>query len=218
MSLPQQYEILLQRIDRSTHFGEVQYSAAFHAAGVAQKLSECVATIRSNRSLSPEGQNAEIARNLTGLMSTFVDVTRPMRNAMAQVVGRTLAMKRFDIDKTDFVGELRRGEMRANVKALPAGERLKYLIENIDLPDLGVAILTAPVPRALGLGAEELQHFEAAFLESKFGPQIAEIEAQRKEIETAMMIAKVARNSMAPASGLDEREFEAIASPIEAAA
>jgi hypothetical protein len=212
------YFQLLQQIEKNPLRKTV--AGAFD---IADDHRRDVERVEADRRLSPEGRRDEVQK-LTR------EAVRALRDLKEKALGEhhsktetmRAAVKMPAFDKADIVGAMARRELRDASRAMTFGQRAGKLSG----PTRSVAFIDSLLefpddPWMAGIDVfnpNELQVFEEAKeqrLRDLHGPLMDTIaERENTEIEAAMIPA-VARVDIQAASGLEGKDFESIAVPIE---
>jgi hypothetical protein len=130
-----------------------------------------------------------------------------MHGGKADAAAKRASFKIPEFDKTDAVGELKRQELRTFVRNLPSGERVAALDT---LGEDGVlAVLDAP-PALSGIPADRHQFVRTRYLESKFGPQLRELELVDEDNTAFEAAATMVRKELQTATDLGNSDFAAL--------
>jgi hypothetical protein len=211
------YFQLLQQIEKNPLRPKV--AGAFDVADDFRRDMERVA---ADRRLSAEGRWDATRDLLRKAVRDLRDIQKPLSEHRAKTEEMRASVKRPAYDKTDIVGALARRELRDASRAMTFGQRAAKMSG----PTRSVALLDAILefaddPWMSGIDVfnpNELQGYEAAREERSRdlnAPLLDQI-AERNNLEIeAAMIPAVARVDIQNDSGLESREFEAFAKPIE---
>ena len=91
---------------------------------------------------------------------------------------------------------------------------MKWVSENVERPGVADSCESPVISRK---GAVRFDFFSNLYVEKKFPLEVAELKALSRLVDNTNAAVLVARGELQRASGLAPTEFEAIASPIEAA-
>jgi hypothetical protein len=216
---------LLSQIPDSNPFKKTVVPRAFDLLGDYEKDRESIfgtdeRGVELRRDLSPEGKRGEAQKAIRRAIRDLRDLQKPLQEFRAKTETMRAAVRRPDYDKTDIVAALARRELRDRSRDLTFGQRAALMTG----PDRDVNFIDAVLelePWVSGIdkfNPNELQIYEAARQERTrdFHGQTLDQIAARESMETeAMMVINVVRNDLATDSGLESREFEAFAKPIE---
>jgi hypothetical protein len=195
------------------------------AFDIPADLEKDLEAVRLDRRLSPEGRKEAAEGHLRRAIRDLRDIKKPLEEYHAKTEELRAAVRMPTFDPADVIGFLRRQELRSALRSMANAGQRELLLED---PAFADAMLEQP-PALSGLQPQQIgedkskgnQDFllvEAAKkrrLESLFGPQLAAIAARETVESEALMIANVVRGDIAADSGLEPREFEAIAKPVE---
>jgi hypothetical protein len=208
---------LLQQIGNNQFKNEV--ARAFDIAGDYEKD---VLAVALDRRLSPEGKKDKVQGHLRQALRDLRDLRKPIEEFHAKTETMRAAVKMPTYDKADLVSAMARRELRDASRAMTSGQRAAKLSGPTRSAAFIDAILEfADDPWIAGIDAfnpNELQVFEAAKserLRDLHAPLLDSIAARETVESEAMMIVNVVRGDIAADSGLELREFEEAAKPIE---
>jgi hypothetical protein len=196
------------------------------AFDLVDDLEKDLEAVRLDRRLSPEGRKEVAQGHLRKTIRDLRDLRKPIDEFRSKTEElRATAKKLPPYDKTDIVAALNRREMRDRSCLMTAGQRAGKLTgPNRSLAFIDAVLEHVDDPWMSGINIYEkgeLDIYEIAKqerLRDLHGPLLDTI-AQRDSIEAeALMILNVARTDIAADSGLESREFEAIAKPVESKA
>jgi hypothetical protein len=173
-----------------------------------------------NRDLSEQGRAKARDTNLTKALRDLRDVQKPLDEFRSKTETMRAAVKRPAYDKTDIVAALNRRELRDRSVLMNFGQRAGLMTGPNRDKDFVDAVLEHE-PWVSGIdkyNPNELQIYEAAKLERMRdlqGPLLDAIAERESTLSDAAMIVAVARVDIQGNSGLEIRDFEALAAPIE---
>jgi hypothetical protein len=211
------YFQLLQQIEKNP-----LRPAVAGAFDVASDFKLDMERIGADRRLSAEGRREAMQDLVRKAVRDIRDIQKPLNEHRAKTAELRAKVQRPPYDKSDIVGAMARREMRDASRAMTFGQRSAKLAG----PTRSVAFVDALLefaddPWMSGVdifNPSELEIFEAAKTERLrdfHGPLLDTIaEREAVEIEAAMVPA-VARVDVQNDSGLQSREFEEVAKPIE---
>jgi hypothetical protein len=217
MSTNLRYYQLLQQIERNPLRPMV--AGAFD---IADDFKRDVERVGADRRLSAEGRREATQDLLRKAVRDLRDLRKPLEEYHSKTETMRAAVKRPAYDKSDLVAAMNRRELRDASRAMTSGQRAGHMTG----PKRSIAFIDALLefeddPWMAGVDVfnpNELEIFELAKherLRDLHGPLMDTIaERDSTEIE-AGMIPAVARVDIQDASGLESKDFEAIAKKIE---
>lgn len=195
-------------------------------ANLGDRLTTTGARLATDRNLTPDGQRSKLAELVrTDLVKAYATASRQARKAPAFFRAQREALGLPEIDKSDLAGELKRQEMRAFLRSLPAAKRRAMLNELEGEIDRVQAVLDAPAymsgldDDALGMPhTDTYARLKERVVTRLHGPKIAALDAQADDYACAVGMATAIRQQLFQASGLTRDGFEELVQPLEAAA
>jgi hypothetical protein len=165
----------------------------------ALSVVESVHTERTKNSrdphLSDAGRLAKTRAALPPLARRYALSTAGVEREKAALKSDRAALekKAFEKFSNDGLGS----EIRAALKALPHGEKLKLAAED---PRILAALASAP-PIVTGVTSDALAHIVQGYLERNHAPTLAKLDAKGEAIEVAEAALQITRNSLHEAGG-----------------
>ena len=193
------------------------------AFDVASDFAMDMQRIEADRRLSREGRRDAADGLVRKAIRDLRDVAKPLNEHRAKTAEMSGKVKRPAYDRADLVGPLARRDLRDAARGMTSGQRAGHMAG----PTRSVAFVDALLefeadPWIAGIDVHnpnELQVFEEAKsqrLRDLFGALLDQVaEREKTEREVRDLILAVARVDIQGASGLESKEFEAIARPIE---
>ncbi|WP_221126977.1 hypothetical protein [Rhizobium lentis] len=130
-----------------------------------------------------------------------------------EIEQRRAAMKPFEHDPTDLVGELRRQEVRTWLRSLPPEERTTAVRRSSD-PMIKEAALSVPV-ELTGLPQSARDDLTRELIEARYGEEIEAIDFLEEAVKAVENAFDAAREEIREEMGLVRHEFDALVKPIE---
>jgi hypothetical protein len=194
-----------------------RFSAAPHVAGLKSTVETAFALglmidsakkrAADDPHLSEAGRQASVAKIALDNVKPLVQVTAAARKMGRFNADRRASLKPPTPPRDDFVGELRRQELRAFSRSLKMAEKLKFALEHPE------AILDAPAALS-GLPDEQFSKVRETYLAAKFGPEIAEIEVLDGDLATVRAAHDLALNELRTNAGMSEPAFAKLVEKI----
>jgi hypothetical protein len=179
------------------------------ALASAEKFADRASEIKVDRNLSAEGRSAAITKQLKSALRDIRDSSAPIDAMKTKLAAIQAAVKMPPVDRTDTAGALARQELRAALRGMPMGDRAALLLgQDADVRWVD-AVLEQPSVLS-GTPPELYLQAKTQRLESLFAAEIAEGENLDQQISEGEAGLQLARQDLAKASGLNEREFEAM--------
>jgi hypothetical protein len=208
---------LLSQIPESNPFKKT-VAPAFDIPDFLEKDMEAVGL---RRDLSSEGKQEKKQGHLRRAIRDWRDIQTPLNKFRAETeTMRVTAKKLPAYDKTDIVAAMGRRELRDRSLTMSFGQRaMRMTGPRRDLNFVDAILEFDPWVSGIDVdNPNELEIYETAKTERlrDFHAQLIDQIAERDATELeARMIVDTVRNDLAQDSGLDRREFEAFAKPIE---
>ena len=199
---------LLNRFDRhASHPSAAELrGAAERCLAIAQNFSDHRDELQRAGFYTAEGRKAKLSEALTK------QVARQMREARAPIDAAAKGVERLRgqikpaaVDQSP-VAEMRRAEIRAYVRNLPAPARMAALLDKPD-PKVVEAVLDAPAFLS-GVLDDHYASAKAAREEQLYGSQFRAIEALQAVVEDADVAATIARTDLASVAEMDKAAFD----------
>ncbi|MGH9562042.1 MAG: hypothetical protein ACRD3S_11370, partial [Terracidiphilus sp.] len=132
------------------------------------------------------------------------------------VKARRDALRDISVDKADLQGHIEKMELRTFLRSMSPQDRAQLVMSTEDIRFLE-AMLTAPpeLSGLTGVQRELADKIEARYIAMKHPDALAEIEEIEEAVAAAADIAQVARGQIRNTVDMSEREFEAVAGPVE---
>jgi hypothetical protein len=175
------------------------------------------------RDLSPEGKRIEAQKAVRRALRDLRDLKKPLDEHHAKTETMRAKVKRPTFDKSDVVGAMARRELRDAARGMSAGQRAARLVGPDRDTDFIDALCELPA-WASGINVYEkgeLEIFEEARqsrLRDLHGPLLDQIAARDDMEKEVAMVVNMVRGDIQNDSGLESREFEAFAKPVESKA
>jgi hypothetical protein len=218
MSTNLKYFQLMQQIEKNP-----LRPMAAPAFDIASDFRRDMEELEQNRKWSPEGRRDEAQKHLRKALRDLRDMQKPLDEYRSKTATMSAVAKRPPIDKGDFVAALARRELREASRAMKFGQRtMRMTGARRSTAFLDAILEFEDDPWMSGIDIDnpnELEVYELAKrerLRDFHGPlldQIAERDSMEKEVRD--LIIAVARGDIQNDSGLESRDFEALARPIE---
>jgi hypothetical protein len=193
---------------------------------VGTRHAAIAARLEGDRNLTSVGRQSKLAEMVRNeRLGEYARASRAVRKALGRFEAQRAGLGLPPADRTDVVGEMRRAELRGNLKGLAPGERLKRAQELASHPDYATVLFDMPA-FASGLDDDALRMPESrtfdrlreAAIEKLHGPALAHIDAVEADYREVEQVAVHVRNELFKASGMSREGFEAAMQPLEAAA
>ena len=153
------------------------------ALETAERFHVDATATRSNRDLSDEGRNRRLHSQTKAALR---DVRDAAGDEIAQMKKRSdgllATMAPLTVDKSDLAGALVRQELRTAMRGMAPGDRMALLLgDHADDAYVDAALETAPPQSGLDKLTYDLVREQR--LETRFSPQIDEVERLTADIE-----------------------------------
>ncbi len=203
---------------------ERAYMTALDAVDSIDTFKE---TLAKSGELTPAGiAAASLKRGLTELAPTLKRSKLAIEAARNEAVKRREQIKLRPLDPSDIRAEIRQGEIRSFLRAMPEKERAEFINRQIDniAPEIAEAILMAP-PELSGVAESQRTVLLDRALEAQHGEAVREIVELERAVEVAERAVEAARDQIrvmnpqpqphGPPKELAPHEFNALAAPFE---
>lgn len=152
-----------------------------------------VAEIKGNRKLSSEGHlDAIRAAAEAGPRAYFAALRKQLDDERKSLAKRQAHFHLPVPDRDDVVLALDRQEIRAWLRTLPIGERIKHAASD---PTVAAAVVNAP-PALAGLNEDGHERAKAFLMEHMHGPELAQLRGESDAVETAGKAIDIAENQL----------------------
>lgn len=206
---------IMDGISKDRPHSTTMCNVAIRAFNVGFRLDELRESVAKDNKLTDIGKREKIAEAAKGFIREALDVARPQRTAMAQVIGQRMNMKPKPLDPTDAVGELRRQELRAFIRKTPVGQRLT-VAEQLALDgDSLEAIVSAPAPLS-GLPPDQYEHVSNLYRRKHFGEQLDRLEGVEEDCQAAGAAIDMLMTSLRQSMGLNPAAFDTLVEKTKA--
>lgn len=202
-------EQFLKRLPETAKEERALVEAAF---GIPDTVRGKASDIRGNAHLSPIGQQEQIRAMASGAPLGHLRQIRSRAAGMtADVANLRKAIAPPAPDRSDLFGESQRAELRAFVRSLPEGKRLRAVMDD---PSLTEAVLLAhPALSGLSTNSEDgaPSQFDLVrdkYLETKFGAQLHGIEAREEVLANLNAAIAIATQDFCRETGIEPEEIE----------
>ena len=188
-----------ERIPEDSEF-RVMAESAF---GAVDAFRRKVGDVRSNRKLSAEGQLDEIRKLAKdGPLVFFAALRKQVVEERESLAKRREHFEIPEHDRKDVVGAMDRAEIRAWLRTLPIGERIKHAASD---PTIAQAVVHSP-PVLSGLNDDGHQRAKAFLLEHLHGPELAILKNETEIVDTVATAIDIAETQL-------KNEFESVKQP-----
>lgn len=177
---------------------------ALAATGAPKAAQERVAQNRTLNALGiAQALRGELTRNVVPELRRIRRVAQERR---AAVESQRAAMAQVRVDAADVVGARHREEMRAHLRGLDDGARMKVLIEDPD-PRWTQAALELPAVLS-GLNADTRAHVEEAYMRAAHSATLKALDELGEALSLLEAAARIAIMEVRTHLGMGEAEFE----------
>jgi hypothetical protein len=190
---------LLKRFSNAPHVAGLK-STIETIFGLGMMIDSAKKRAADDPHLSAEGRTAHVAKIAIDNVKPLLSSTASARKMTRFNADHREALKPPAPPRDDVVGELQRAELRTFARSLKGAERLLFALEHPE------AVLNAPAALS-GLPDDQFSKVREAYVASKFGPEIAEMETLEEDLSTVKAAHDLALNELRVAAGLSEREF-----------
>jgi hypothetical protein len=214
--MPTKTETFLERIRADHPNGPALRNAVVEMFGASERLAAKRAELVRSGKLTTQGLAQELSDALPAVVTAQTRARAPIEKALAEIKSRRAALQIKPADPNNLAAAIERLGIQGYLSGLEPGARQALALTTKDRRILE-AIVSAPPELSgfVGTLAPTFKQVEERYLEDTHRDELRSIDDLESVVEAAVAASQTARNDIQSVVGLNNRDFNAIAGPIE---